>query len=301
MPVYNGEPFIRRAIDSLLVQTFTDFELIVSDNASTDNTESICREYATKDNRIKYIRQSINMGATAHFQFVAAKARSEYFMWAACDDCWMPGFVESLLRALQLDSRADVAFCDLDRFWEDGVFLDRIAFGGSRNPRNMGHLGLAYSIAAQSRHYFFIYGLFRTNFLKNLVKQFPDGAAFDQVFMCRIALITKFAYVNEVLHIRTARRSRLEDRSGKDDPLSKSVCKATRYFSIPFQGGAYLMNCEDIPLKRKVFVPFLMGRWFCSMIKPGCIHLTKTMLIVFVGRSKAEKIRNSLRSFFRSD
>jgi len=88
MPVYNGEPFIREALDSLLAQTFTDFELIISDNASTDGTEAICREYAAKDDRIRYVRQPENRGALANFQFVLDEAAGEYFMWAAADDWW---------------------------------------------------------------------------------------------------------------------------------------------------------------------------------------------------------------------
>ena len=61
MPVYNGEKFIREAIDSLLAQTFSDFELIISDNCSTDKTQEICKEYASKDPRVKYLRQIENI------------------------------------------------------------------------------------------------------------------------------------------------------------------------------------------------------------------------------------------------
>ena len=63
MPIYSGERYIREALDSLLAQTFTDFELIISDNASSDRTESICREYAERDARIIYFRQEENIGA----------------------------------------------------------------------------------------------------------------------------------------------------------------------------------------------------------------------------------------------
>src|SRR4030066_62015 len=82
MPVYNGEPYIRAALESLLAQTFTDFELIISDNASTDATESICREYAARDSRIDYVRHEKNQGASANFQFVLDQARGEFFIWA---------------------------------------------------------------------------------------------------------------------------------------------------------------------------------------------------------------------------
>ncbi len=93
MPVYNGENFIRVALASLLAQTFTDFELIISDNASSDATEAICCEYAARDSRIKYVRQNENRGAIANFQFVLDKAVGKYFMWAAADDVWESSFV----------------------------------------------------------------------------------------------------------------------------------------------------------------------------------------------------------------
>ena len=104
MPVYNGEPFIREALDSLLAQTFTDFELIISDNASTDKTEQICREYAAKDKRIRYIRQEINRGAAANFQYVLDEAVGEYFMWAAADDLWDSEFILKLIPLVEREN-----------------------------------------------------------------------------------------------------------------------------------------------------------------------------------------------------
>lgn len=94
MPVYNGEKYLRNALDSLLSQTFVDFELIISDNASTDSTEAICREYAARDSRIKYIRQRENQGAHTNFKFVFDEAHGDYFMWAACDDIRSHDFIE---------------------------------------------------------------------------------------------------------------------------------------------------------------------------------------------------------------
>ncbi len=96
MPVYNGEIFIREALDSLLAQTFTNFELIISDNASTDGTESICLNYAEQDSRIRYIRQRENISALPNFQFVLGEARGKYFMWAACDDKWDGNWIKLL-------------------------------------------------------------------------------------------------------------------------------------------------------------------------------------------------------------
>lgn len=80
MPVYNGEKFIREALDSLLAQTYTDFELIISDNASTDDTEAICQEYTAKDTRVRYVRQAENKGPAANFQFVLDKAVGVFYV-----------------------------------------------------------------------------------------------------------------------------------------------------------------------------------------------------------------------------
>jgi glycosyltransferase involved in cell wall biosynthesis len=111
MPVFNGELFIREALDSLLAQTFTDFELIISDNASTDGTEAICKEYAAKDRRIRYVRQSDNRGAVANFQFVLDEAVGEYFMWAAADDSRHPDFIKMAEWVLSAAPKVGLVFC----------------------------------------------------------------------------------------------------------------------------------------------------------------------------------------------
>lgn len=101
LPVFNGENSLRLALDSLLVQTMVDFELIISDNASTDQTESICRTYAEKDARIRYIRQVVNLGAEANFLFVLQRSAGKYFMWAAADDVRSEDFIELNFKFLE--------------------------------------------------------------------------------------------------------------------------------------------------------------------------------------------------------
>jgi len=88
LPVYNAEKFIEKRIESILNQSFTDFELIISDNASTDNTSQICNEFSKKDGRIRYIRQPKNMGAILNYKFVLQQAHEKYFAWASADDFW---------------------------------------------------------------------------------------------------------------------------------------------------------------------------------------------------------------------
>lgn len=125
MPVYNGERFIREALDSLLAQIFTDFELIISDNASTDGTEAICRDYVAKDARIRYVRQTENRGAAANFQFVLDEAVGEYFMWASADDIWSRGWCKVLVS--KLERGADICFGESLMIHEDARVIEHLA------------------------------------------------------------------------------------------------------------------------------------------------------------------------------
>jgi glycosyltransferase involved in cell wall biosynthesis len=106
LPVYNGEQFLLEKFDSLLSQTFQNFEIIVSDNASTDSTKSICESYLKKDSRIKYFRQEKNLGVLANYNFVLKKANGEYFVWTAADDIMDPTFLEKLIQKLQQNKQA---------------------------------------------------------------------------------------------------------------------------------------------------------------------------------------------------
>jgi glycosyltransferase involved in cell wall biosynthesis len=106
MPVYNAAALLPRALDSVLAQTFGDFELIISDNTSSDETPVICRDYARSDPRIRYIRQPRNIGAVANFNCLFELSKGEYFKWAAHDDILAPHFLEAGVRALDADSSA---------------------------------------------------------------------------------------------------------------------------------------------------------------------------------------------------
>lgn len=100
MPVYNGENYLPDALDSILAQTFEDFELIISDNASSDGTQRICRAYAARDERIRYFRNSENIGGAANFNRVVQLARGEYFRWACHDDVLEPECIQACVEVL---------------------------------------------------------------------------------------------------------------------------------------------------------------------------------------------------------
>ncbi|HEY7088145.1 MAG TPA: glycosyltransferase family A protein [Tepidisphaeraceae bacterium] len=103
VPVYNGQRYLRATLDSLLAQTFTDFELIICDNASTDGTEAICREYLARNPRVRYIRHDHNLGPAPNYNSCFAHARGELFKWAAADDIVEPTFVQRCIDMLDSD------------------------------------------------------------------------------------------------------------------------------------------------------------------------------------------------------
>ncbi len=106
MPVYNGDKWIEHSIDSILGQSMSDFELIISDNASTDNTEAICRAIAERDPRVRYYRNTVNIGIYPNFNRVFELATSKYFKWAADSDICLDGHFEKCVAVL--DTRPDV-------------------------------------------------------------------------------------------------------------------------------------------------------------------------------------------------
>lgn len=110
LPVFNGQRYLRESVDSLLAQTFEDFELILCDNASTDDTPNICREYAERDPRVRYHRNATNIGAIPNFNAVFEQSRGTYFKWAAADDRHAPQFLEKTAAILDADLSVVLAY-----------------------------------------------------------------------------------------------------------------------------------------------------------------------------------------------
>ncbi|MBA3706462.1 MAG: glycosyltransferase family 2 protein [Bacteroidetes bacterium] len=123
MPVYNDVRFIQQSLESILNQTFQNFELIISDDGATDGSELICQKYAKKDLRIKYIRQPKNLGISKNMEFLYAQANKKYFMWAGDDDLIAPTFIEKLINSLENNPNAISAFCTFNTIDENGKLI----------------------------------------------------------------------------------------------------------------------------------------------------------------------------------
>jgi len=200
LPVYNGEKYLERALDSLLGQDFKDFELIISDNASTDGTAEICKAYANRDHRIRYFRNEENRGATWNHRYVLDLAEGQYFKWAAHDDECYPAMLRRCVEVLdQADPSVALVYPRFEFINEAGEGImknvdpnwDRVATT-ARTP----HQRLAHVIW---RNYFGqgIYGIVRVEFLRQAS---PYGRIVpDWIKMAEMAMLGKIIEVPEVL------------------------------------------------------------------------------------------------------
>lgn len=132
LPVYNGARYLAAALDSLLAQTYTDFELLISDNGSTDATAQICRAYAARDARIRYVRYETNRGPAWNHNNVVELARGEYFKWCAADDLHHPDMLRRCVEVLDRDPSVVLAYPRARRINDAGEFTGDCGIRGLR-------------------------------------------------------------------------------------------------------------------------------------------------------------------------
>jgi len=195
LPVYNGENFISEAIQTALDQTFGDFELLISDNASTDGTEAICRKFASADPRIRYVRRTTNIGAGPNFNSLPPLARGKYFKWLAHDDVMAPTFVERCVDVLESDPAAVLA-CPRVRFIdEQGREIEEYV---TPFRTDSGDATLRFSEMLKGHPCYEVFGLIRGDALSRtrLIGNFRHG---DGVLLSHLALMGRFAEIPEYL------------------------------------------------------------------------------------------------------
>ena len=185
MPVYNGERFLEKKLNSLLSQTFSDFELIISDNASTDLTPEICKKFAKNDKRIRFFCQEKNMGANWNFNFVLEKANCPYFLWAGVNDTISESFLEKNFKILESKNnfvgsiskiKPAKKLANVHDNKPIDVFFKKL-MTDLRSIKTIGSYNILGSYESKMRFYLknstcqLIYGLFRTEQLRKSLVQ----------------------------------------------------------------------------------------------------------------------------------
>jgi glycosyltransferase involved in cell wall biosynthesis len=203
MPVYNGAQFVARAIESVLNQDLSDLELVICDNASTDETQSICMDYARRDPRVRYFRNEKNLGAMANFSRVFELSRGNYFRWLSADDYVGPGAL-ALCKAV-LDQRPEVVLCctKVDIVDGDGEVLRH--YEELQQLEQPGALERMRAAKAQDPWSNAIYGLMRRDVLARTRLMGAFGGS-DAALLVELSLHGRFAEVPERLFFRRLHR-----------------------------------------------------------------------------------------------
>jgi len=196
LPVFNGEKGLNSAINSLLEQDYSNFEIIISDNGSTDSTPKICKTFVEKDRRIKYFRSEENRGAIWNFNRVFELSSGEYFMWAADDDLRDERFVSSCVKKLEMNKGAVLCSPNIKAFVEGS---DRLIYVASLDTFSAQiNLVDRYKETINNFPMLAIYGVYRSSAVKQTkVMQYGVIAA-DMCFIRELSLFGTFVQVSDV-------------------------------------------------------------------------------------------------------
>jgi glycosyltransferase involved in cell wall biosynthesis len=253
LPVYNGERFLKETLDAILSQTYANFEVIISDNASTDGTPKICKEYAAKDSRIHYFRKQENIGAIKNFNHVFELSTSEYFKWAAADDLIAPQFLEKCLEVLDKDSGVILCYPNTTIIDEKGTFLGHYDVGAnliSESPSGR-FLQLMYNVGMCNP----IMGLIRSGFLRktSLFRAIPSC---DKILLAELCFLGRFKEIPDYLFFRrfhaetSSSYARAGDIEKRRHWLNPGMSKVPILMPSWKQFTAYLISIKRAPIKR---------------------------------------------------
>jgi len=253
MPVYNGERFIRQALDSVLGQTYENIEVIISDNASTDNTEAICLEYAARDQRIQYHRNPVNLGVILNFRRVFELSSGDYFMWAAVDDVRPATAVQECVAALQRNSSAVMAH---------GLVLVKLEgqqdLVERANEVDLAERDVAGRVRAFTkgiRHYGMLYGLYR----RGALAQGTLGTCLGQDYLLclQMCLLGPVEYVKAPIIIYQERwHVPTDNLMYPDRPLTvRDLLRSSRRkcWTVLLMGCYYLARIRSVGLRQRVY------------------------------------------------
>jgi glycosyltransferase involved in cell wall biosynthesis len=288
--VYNGEPFLEETLDSILSQTFTDFELIISDNASTDRTAEVCQAYAKRDSRLSYYRNEKNMGAGWNLRRVYELATGKYFKWAAADDLLAPQFLDRCIEVLERDAGCVVACAKTKEIDENGRFIKNYVAPMKADVDDP----VARFREMLTRHMCYqIFGVMRMSALRQLP---PQGSYVnsDGVLLAQMSLLGRFCEVPE--HLFISRRHSGQSMATLPIRVTQPRFRLTnRYCTLPCpewwdpaktrtitfpefrQWYEFFMSIHRVPLsaRQKLRCYFLLLPWTKTHFR----HMVKDLLI----------------------
>jgi glycosyltransferase involved in cell wall biosynthesis len=271
LPVYNGEEYLAESLDALLGQSYEDFELIISDNASTDGTQDICRVYEAKDSRIRYIRLHRNIGAAPNHNYVFTLARGELWKWASHDDLYGR---DLLLRCIEaLDERPEVVLAHAGTAVIDGSGYIKQQFD-YRLATDSPHAPLRFKSLLFETGGDDFYGVMRAEVLRRVAPHDSYHHA-DRTFVTEIALHGQFYQVPQLLFFRRDHPTRAEranptvrSRCANLDPRRAGTPTAMLLGEYVWGFVSAVRRAPLTSLQRRECYRYV-GQWLMSRTRPG--------------------------------
>lgn len=262
MPVYNGAAYICEALDSVLAQTYQNFELIISDNGSTDGTEQICIDYSKKDGRIKFIRQSENLGSHWNFKFVVKEATGPLFTFLAHDDILLPDFIETSVQYLSQHPKAVLVASDFSVIDQAGTELYIEELKNIRDSIEWPTRCAEFFKYPISNVYFCIYGMMKSGTCKLIFQSIPEPtimAGSELPILARFATAGEIASIPVVLrgyrkHAASIYMSELAAIS-KSSMAYRMITMTTNVYRRRLDQWATLIS-STMPLRLKLSIGF---------------------------------------------
>ena len=202
LPVYNGEHTIERAVESLLEQTYSNLEIVVSNNGSTDDTREILKKYQELDSRIKVFNSDVNRGSIWNFNKVFRESTGKYFMWASHDDHHDPRFVATCVQVMEKEKHAALCAPNMQM---TAAGSDEIVWTSSMDSfKNKNSQGARYRETLRNFPAVSIYGLFRRSLLEK-TGLFPKVIGGDLLMIQELSFFGTFIGFPEILFTRCGR------------------------------------------------------------------------------------------------
>jgi glycosyltransferase involved in cell wall biosynthesis len=274
LPVHNGEKYIAESLEALLGQSFTDFELLISDNASTDSTGDICRQFEERDSRVRYFRQPRNIGLAPNHNFVVEKARAELFKWASNDDLYARDLLKRCVDALDKDRETVLAHSWTAKVDDSGAVTMAYEYplntSAERAPERF--RSLLFDSGGDDD-----YGVIRTDVLRRTAMKESYHHA-DRTIIAELSLYGRFYQVPDWLYFRREHA----DRAERAHPTMRGRCAnmdprradRLRHPAVRLYGEyvwAYVRAIKRAPLspaERRECLRYL-AQWFTSRARNG--------------------------------
>ncbi len=277
LPVYNGENFVADAIESVLAQSFTDWELLICDNASTDRTAEICQAFAQRDQRIHFERSSSNRGAAWNFNRVFELASSPFFRWLSHDDFLSPDCIQACLNALEEAPEA-VLCCSTtgvinadgrqvldDLPGESDLHFQELTPSGETKRIEMSRSADASTryagILFYSRRCYEVYGLIRRETMGN-TQLHPPYCGGEKVWLAEVALMGRIVELSDTHFYCRWHDARFTANSSTIEQAEHMAPGRVRRFALPHQYRSTFGYLQLIFTKRLGF----MTRLKCALV-----------------------------------